>query len=277
MTSQVRFRLDADARNPAEDAVRVQKAPAVWFVVAFVRVHLAWATARVPARPEGSMEEGDRVEHGLEHHRVVHVRRGQERSERNALGIDHKSTTTWRFEPGFARSVGFGPVAWPPFLPGYSSNPRPRGSSRSGRHRSSAATARARAGPRPRLLANRAAAASRSCHNHSPSPAARTTTDSPCAARRAFRRVPRDSRSAGDRPWASAVLQAIMAPESLRVGPAPSASHYCSTSTFAEAISLSFAMHSKARRQGKAHKRVIACEPLTCPSIGTAGFEPATP
>src|SRR5215218_2290280 len=32
-----------------------------------------------------------------------------------ASGMPPRSETTWRFEPAFALSVGFGPVLWPPF------------------------------------------------------------------------------------------------------------------------------------------------------------------
>lgn len=77
--------------------MRMQKVSAVRFVVAFVCVHLAWSTARVPAFPERAMQEGDRVEYVLEHHRIVHIRRGQERGERNALGIDHHMAFRARF------------------------------------------------------------------------------------------------------------------------------------------------------------------------------------
>lgn len=97
MTSQVRLRLDADARNPAADAVRVEEASAVRFVGACVRVHLHWPAPWMSALPERPGEERDRVEHVLEPHRIVHVRGGQERGERNALGIDHHMALRARF------------------------------------------------------------------------------------------------------------------------------------------------------------------------------------
>jgi len=76
-----------------------------------------------------------------------------------ASGTPWASTTTWRFEPDFARFVGFGPVAWPPFLPGCSGNPPPLGSNQTHPRRSDAATAGARAAPTRRPLASRATAA----------------------------------------------------------------------------------------------------------------------
>jgi len=57
-----------------------------------------------------------------------------------ASGMPPRSETTWRFEPAFALSVGFGPVLWPPFWPARLPSPKKPAPSRSGRP--------ARAGPR---------------------------------------------------------------------------------------------------------------------------------
>jgi hypothetical protein len=84
------LRLDADAGDPTPDAMRVQEAPAVRFVVALVGVHLGRSAARMPTCTERAMEERDRVEHRLEHDRVIHVRGREERGERKAVGIDHQ-------------------------------------------------------------------------------------------------------------------------------------------------------------------------------------------
>jgi hypothetical protein len=177
VSPRARRRLNADARDPTGDAMRVQKAPAVRFVVAFVRVHLARPAAWMPALAERAMEEWDRIEHVLEHDRVVHLRGREERGERKTAGIDHKMALRARL----CAIRWIRPGRFAPFLPGCSSNPRPRGSSQLRRHRSSAATARARAGPRRRPLASRAGAASKSFHTRSPSPAARRAKDTPSA------------------------------------------------------------------------------------------------
>src|SRR3712207_166469 len=41
-----------------------------------------------------------------------------------ARGTPRRQTTTWRFVPGLPLSVGFGPTAWPPFLPGLKPSPK---------------------------------------------------------------------------------------------------------------------------------------------------------
>jgi hypothetical protein len=45
---------------------------------------------------------------------------------RTASGMPLRSTTKWYFEPGLPRSVGFGPVASPPFWRGKAVHARPR-------------------------------------------------------------------------------------------------------------------------------------------------------
>lgn len=97
MAPQARLRVDADARNAAANAVRMQKAAAVGFVIPFVGVHLVRAPAWVPALTERAMESRNRIEHVLEHHRVIHVRGREERGERNAVGVDHHMALRARF------------------------------------------------------------------------------------------------------------------------------------------------------------------------------------
>jgi hypothetical protein len=41
-----------------------------------------------------------------------------------ASGTPPRSETTWRLEPAFPLSVGFGPVRWPPFLRGWKPSPK---------------------------------------------------------------------------------------------------------------------------------------------------------
>lgn len=64
---EARRRLDANAGDATRHAMRVQEAPTMWFVVAFVRVHLPWLGARVATITEGPVERGNRIQHGLEH------------------------------------------------------------------------------------------------------------------------------------------------------------------------------------------------------------------
>src|SRR5215210_4702019 len=52
-----------------------------------------------------------------------------------ASGTPSRSETTWRFEPAFPLSVGFGPVFGPPFWPARSPSPKKPYPTRSGRTR----------------------------------------------------------------------------------------------------------------------------------------------
>jgi hypothetical protein len=83
-------RLDASARDSAADVVRPAVPPAVRLVVAFVRVHLRRPPAGPARAPGGPPQRRDRLEHPLEDHRGVDVGGGEERREREPLGIDHQ-------------------------------------------------------------------------------------------------------------------------------------------------------------------------------------------
>jgi hypothetical protein len=99
-------------------------------------------------------------------------------------GIPCRSTTRWRFEPDFPRSVGFGPVFSP-------SRGRERSPSRA-----RPATNRSAQIPRDGLatpsapfsilllLASHVGVASKSCHCHTPFPGAATPKECLCAARK---------------------------------------------------------------------------------------------
>lgn len=106
---------------------------------------------------------------------------------RTASGIPLASVRTWRFEPGLPRSVGFGPVCAPPFLP---QPTRCRGRRAESRWRCvvpGGRGAHAGGGSRRRPPANRAPCASTSCRTHSPFPGAASPTEPLTAARRGYR------------------------------------------------------------------------------------------
>ncbi len=79
---------------------------------------------------------------------------------RTASGIPCRSVARWRFVPGRPRSVGFGPVASPPFLPRWMIHRRRPGSSRSDPRPAIGAATPGAADPRRRRPASHAIAAS---------------------------------------------------------------------------------------------------------------------
>ena len=153
------------------------------------------------------------------------------------------SVRTWRFEPGLPRSVGFGPVCAPPFLP---QPTRCRGRRAENRWRCGAPSGRglrAGGGPRRRPPASPVGGANTSCRTHSPSPGAASPTGSPTAARRGCRSGPRGQADEVDRPSASADQAAAAAP------PPPKAHQgrgACSCPP--ERTNLGFVRRSKSRR-----------------------------
>lgn len=115
-------------------------------------------------------------------------------------GVPRASVTRWRFVPGLPRSVGFGPVAGPPFWPGQTRCPGKPGSSRSARPRADAPATRDADGSTRPPLANPAAAASNSCRSRSPSRPAASPTAGPSAARTGYPSVPPGSQWDDARP-----------------------------------------------------------------------------
>jgi hypothetical protein len=130
---------------------------------------------------------------------------------RTASGIPLRSTTRWRFEPGLPRSVGFGPVLPPPFLPLRSHYPSLRGTSLSGRRPPASRAGCGAAAPTRPLAANPATDASRSPRSPSRPPGAGTPTAAPSSARRRSRSDRLDPRRVADHPSASVAPSAAAA------------------------------------------------------------------
>ncbi len=118
------------------------------------------------------------VEQVLERHAVVDVGSGQP----DASGMPRRSVIRWRFVSGLPRSVGFGPVAAPPFWRRRTSRLCRRGCSRCGQHGVDAAAVRGAGFSIRRLLANHATCASTSPLIRSPSQLAASPTGRRCAA-----------------------------------------------------------------------------------------------
>jgi hypothetical protein len=135
---------------------------------------------RPVTRPTGLAADGrDGVKQVFEAHAVVDAGSGQPESERDRAPSREPDGDPWprrsvmmgRFVPALPRSVGFGPMASPPFSPGWRRCPDRPGSSRSAPPPAGAAAVPDAAGPKPRPPATPAAAASRSPPTHTPSPA----------------------------------------------------------------------------------------------------------
>ena len=80
--------VDAPTGDPRGDAARPTGGPALPKVVALVGVHLERPALRPAAR--AAFQRRDRVQHRVEDHTVIYVRRREERGKRNAFGVDHK-------------------------------------------------------------------------------------------------------------------------------------------------------------------------------------------
>lgn len=87
-----------------------------------------------------------------------------------ANGMPFTSVIRWCLVPFFPRSVGFGPIASPPFSPGCSRHPRRLSPSRSSSHRSRLRAGSDAVGPISQAPAIRSTCASRSSHCRSPFP-----------------------------------------------------------------------------------------------------------
>ena len=188
--------FDAASGDPRRDGAGAALDPAAAMVIspgsspgqALVGMELVRPTTR--ATPTARAHARHRVERGSQHHAVVAVGPAQRQAERRAPRVQMIDwSTRWRLVPGLPRSVGFGPVASPPFwLAGWRCR-APPGSSPGHRHRATAPAARDGGPPRPRPRANPAGGANRSCR-YSPAPQARPSTPCPCAAPRGCPPVP---------------------------------------------------------------------------------------
>jgi hypothetical protein len=129
-----------------------------------------------------------------------------------ASGMPLASMTTWRLDPGLPRSVGFGPVSRPPFLPERWRCPAPPGSNQSHWPCPTGPEGHGAASPTPRRPASRADVASRSCPSRSPSPGAAFPTGCRFSERTGYRSAPPDHRPAADRLWDGAGAPEATAP-----------------------------------------------------------------
>ena len=206
--------VDAAPRDPGNDGASAQRTPAAPEIIAFVPLS---ALAKAPACSLAGRRRG----------RPAHWRMGGTAStvassirlswtlaadRVTARGIPLASMTTWRLEPGLPRSVGFGPVSWPPFLPGRSRCPAPPGSNRSRSPCPAGPEERGATSPKPPRPASRADAASRSCPSRSPSPGAAFPTECRFSERTGYRSAPPDHRPAADHLWDGAGAPEATAP-----------------------------------------------------------------
>src|SRR6266508_3073758 len=148
MPPEALTRLDADPRNPGANVVRPAVAPAVRLVVGLVGVHLRRAPAGAAGLAEGPAERWDRLEYLLEDDRVVHIGRGHQGGQRDALAIDHQmafrarlAAIRWirpgRGAPFFAGMLAESSAARDQLI--WSASPRRWSSSRSSRRHTPAA------------------------------------------------------------------------------------------------------------------------------------------
>lgn len=159
-------RLDASAGDTRNDIASATGRPAPREVIAFVGMQLGGTPTRPTPSPTWLPDRGNGIQCGFERERVVHIGCREDHRE----GKPPASTTTWRFVPSLPRSVGFGPVASPPFWPRYSPSPARHATSRVCRRWPDAATVRGAGVPTPQPAASRAAAASKSsrCRTQAP-------------------------------------------------------------------------------------------------------------
>ena len=121
-------------------------------------------------------------------------------------GIPLESVIRWCLVPFFPRSVGFGPIASPPFLPGCLMHPRQLAPSQSFRHRSRLQAGSGAVGPISQALATRSTCASKSCRCRSPSLSADPPSECLFSARTKSPAMQPDPRCAGVRHRISMVV-----------------------------------------------------------------------
>ena len=114
--------FDTASGDPRRDGAGAALDPAAAMVIspgsspgqALVGMELVRPTTR--ATPTARAHARHRVERGSQHHAVVAVGPAQRQAERRAPRVQMIDwSTRWRLVPGLPRSVGFGPVASPPF------------------------------------------------------------------------------------------------------------------------------------------------------------------
>ena len=94
-----------------------------------------------------------------------------------------ESVIRWCLVPFFPRSVGFGPIASPPFLPGCLRHPRRLAPSRSSLHHSRLRAGSGAVRPISQVLATHSTCANRSFRFRTPSPSANPPSGCPSSAR----------------------------------------------------------------------------------------------
>jgi hypothetical protein len=143
-----------------------------------------------------------------------------------------RSVRTWCLEPFLPRSVGFGPVFLPPFLPARSRRPAKRDSRRAVPFGRVPRAHRLASGPRRRPSSNRATGANTSCPN-SRAPAAGLPTADRCARRAECRPGRHDPSTTGGRLFcavgvaAGAVRRGTRAHRERGRGPCPRPFNLC--------------------------------------------------
>ncbi len=108
------------ACNPHLDVSPAKCLPASGTIVRLVRVQLL---GTLPWSASRSLDRLDAIQELLKHHGVVPVRTRDHHMERYTLAVDHNMALCAGALWAFPRSVGFGPVCAPPFLPGHSHCP----------------------------------------------------------------------------------------------------------------------------------------------------------
>jgi hypothetical protein len=166
--------LDAAPDDPGCDAASAASVPATPMIVGLVGMQLAGFAAGTAAL---AADWWQGIEPGLERDAVVDIGAGQQEGERDATPVGDEVV------PGLPRSVGFGPVAAPPFSLQWTCCPCRPGSSRSDLLAAAGAAIRGADGPIRPPSASHAAAASMSRPSRSPSPAEASPRGCPCAAR----------------------------------------------------------------------------------------------
>ncbi len=108
VTSQLRAAFNTPPGDTRLNVALAQSTPTATVIISLVGVQRVGTPARwSPTLPDGR----DSIDERLQHAAVMHVGAGEPQGERNAVRIREDG----RFEPALPRSVGFGPVAVPPF------------------------------------------------------------------------------------------------------------------------------------------------------------------
>ncbi|XHO03951.1 hypothetical protein ACEQUB_00816 [Ralstonia syzygii] len=211
MPAQSLLAFNTDTGDAGGDATALQIAPASTAVVPLVGMELVGPLARTSIQP-ANRRDGVQVDsNAIESCRFALV-------TVMASGIPWASTTRCRLLPSSPRSVGFGPVSWPPG--GWTRLPRRcwPAANRFGHARAGGQASPHAACPIPRRLASRAAVASKSCRCQNQAPGASPPKGYRSAARTGCRSMPLCRRpSGGVRLWPTARIpvSTIQAPPTI--------------------------------------------------------------